>query len=125
MRIVLIALFTYFFISSWNKNDAAVTTQVAEMRIENRSTACYTGYLTSYYLVQEGEMIGTQQWYLLYDQIEGFDYQDGYRYNLKVKIEEKEAAGEEGANKKYSLVKVLSMEPVDGANNVFLSSAAN
>ncbi|AHM59066.1 hypothetical protein D770_03995 [Flammeovirgaceae bacterium 311] len=125
MRIVLIALFSYFLISSWNKNDAAVVAQEAEMRIENRRVSCFMGDLTSCYLVQEGNMIGTDRWNLFYDQIEGFEYQDGYRYDLKVKIEETEEPHKDSFNKKYTLVKVLAKVPVDEASEIFLSSATN
>lgn len=125
MRIVLIALFSYFFISSWSKNSADVVVHEAEMRIENRRVSCFAGDLTSCYLVQEGNMIGTKRWNLFYDKIEGFEYQDGYRYDLKVKIEETEESEEDGFNKKYTLVKVLAKVPIDQAPEIFLSSATN
>ena len=38
------------------------------------------------YLLQEGKAIGGNGWKLLYDHIEGFDYTEGFVYDLDVTI---------------------------------------
>ena len=53
----------------------------------NSYTVTCEGFITMQsVLVQEDEKIGTEEWDCFYKTIEGFDYQEGYRYDLDVKI---------------------------------------
>ena len=49
---------------------------------------------------------------LFYDQIEGFEYEEGYEYKLVIKEEQVENPPAGGSSLKWSLVQVESMEPV-------------
>jgi heat shock protein HslJ len=55
---------------------------------------------------------------LFYDQIEGFDYEEGYEYKIVVKEENVEDPPAGGSSLKYSLVSVESKEPVPIAEEV-------
>ncbi|TBW29381.1 DUF4377 domain-containing protein [Gramella sp. KN1008] len=62
------------------------------------------------YLVQESEEIGGGKWSFFYDEIEGFDYELGYIYDLKVRKVEIENPPLDGSAVKYILVNVRSKE---------------
>jgi len=49
---------------------------------------------------------------LFYDQIEGFDYEEGYEYNIVVKEEQVENPPAGGSSLKWTLVRIESKEPV-------------
>ncbi len=53
-----------------------------------------------------------EEYSLFYDQIEGFDYQEGYEYELVVKVEQISDAPAGGSSIKYSLVRNVSQTPV-------------
>ncbi len=64
-------------------------------------------------LVQEGNMIGTENWEYFYfvDSIEGFVYEPGYVYGLEVKKTEVSDPPADGSSVKYELVRIISKEP--------------
>lgn len=64
------------------------------------------------YLVQENEDIGGEEWSFFYDEIEGFDYELGYIYDLKVRKVEVENPPMDGSSIRYILVNVRSKEKV-------------
>ena len=64
------------------------------------------------YLVQENEDIGGDEWSFFYDEIEGFDYELGYIYDLKVRKMVVENPPMDGSSIKYILVNVRSKEKV-------------
>ncbi|SKB62151.1 parallel beta-helix repeat (two copies) [Salegentibacter holothuriorum] len=63
-------------------------------------------------LVQEGDMIGTENWenFYYYDRIEGFNYEAGFVYELIVKKTNVETPLGGGSSIKYELVKIVSKE---------------
>jgi len=64
-------------------------------------------------LVQEGDMIGTENWenFYYYDSIEGFNYEAGFVYGLIVKKTNVENPLAGGSSIKYELVKIVSTVP--------------
>ncbi len=64
-------------------------------------------------LVQEGNMIGTENWEYFYfmDSIEGFNYEPGFVYALEVKKTEIENPPADVSSTKYELVRIISKEP--------------
>ena len=51
-----------------------------------------------------------QDWTLLYDNIEGFDYQEGYTYKIEVNITKIKNPEADSSSLKYKLVKIISQE---------------
>jgi len=58
-------------------------------------------------LVQKGETMEEGQWQNFYSKIEGFEYEPGYIYKLKVKEEQLENAPADASSIKYTLVEIL------------------
>lgn len=52
----------------------------------------------------------TEKWQYMYSQIEGFDYESGYEYELTVIRSERENLPQDASKYVYKLVKVLSKE---------------
>lgn len=64
-------------------------------------------------LVQEGQDIGSEDWTYFYNEIEGFDYQPGFVYDLQVRKKKIKNPPEDASSIKYILVKVISEDPVE------------
>ncbi|APD07445.1 hypothetical protein UJ101_01938 [Flavobacteriaceae bacterium UJ101] len=62
--------------------------------------------------VQKGDYILFGNWQNFYDQIEGFDYEPGYIYKLKVEVEDLDPrmVPADASSKRYKLVEVLRKE---------------
>ena len=54
-----------------------------------------------------------EDWTYFYDRISGFDYEEGYSYELRVKIEEVENPPADASGKKYTLAELVSKKPTD------------
>ena len=52
------------------------------------------------------------QWELFYSQIEGFNFEPGYRYRLKVKVTELENVPADASSLRYTLVEQLEKKKV-------------
>ena len=123
--IVFMGLLTSFFSTSCSlKGDSPYTTEVVDMRINHfRQTAVGEGrYLV--YLVQEDDEIGHSDWNYFYDKIEGFDYEQGFVYNIRARKLNIENPPADASSTKYILVSVGSKEAVpDGESfNIGLKS---
>lgn len=64
------------------------------------------------YRVQEGITINESNWQLFYNSIEGFDeiYEEGYRYQLKVKKIKIENPPQDGSSLNYKLIEIVNKE---------------
>lgn len=51
--------------------------------------------------------VGQQDWTYFYDDIEGFDYVEGYYYKLKIAVSENENPPADGSSLTYKLIEVL------------------
>ena len=52
-----------------------------------------------------------EDWHFFYDGIQGFDYEEGYIYTLKVSLHERPEGIQDVGRYEYRLVEVLSKEP--------------
>ena len=64
------------------------------------------------YLVQEGNHVGTSIGAFFYDEIAGFQYEEGYVYTLKVRVVYVENPPADGSSGSYALVEIVSKEKV-------------
>ncbi len=85
---------------------------VFEMRLKDTKANCWGPECqTECYLVQEGDMIGSQEWRYFYDQIEGFTYEKGNRYSLIVRRDRLHHQLMDTSHFKYTLIEVLTKVP--------------
>ena len=64
-------------------------------------------------------------WTLFYDQIEGFDYEEGFLYQLLVSVEEIENPPADASSLRYTLVKIVSQDRSLEGTNWVLDSRLN
>ena len=95
--ISMIAIFALASCST-NKNLATYT-------ISSEKADCYGVMPMKCMLVKEGD---AQNWTLFYSNIDGFDYEEGYEYVLKVKKLNVENPPADRSSIKYTLIKVVS-----------------
>ena len=53
------------------------------------------------------------EWQNFYDEIEGFTYQEGFEYKLRIAITPIEQPMADGSNRRYTLLDILSQESSD------------
>jgi hypothetical protein len=82
------------------------------MRVNYYRQTCQAVGEMNCYLVQKGPQIGTGDWSLFYDGIEGFQYEEGFVYTLKVRVEKVENPPADGSSRKYTLIEVISKDEV-------------
>lgn len=63
-------------------------------------------------LIQEDDKIGTEDWNFHYGGVEGFEYQKGFIYNLKVRTENIDNPPADGSSTRVILEEILSKEAV-------------
>jgi hypothetical protein len=56
---------------------------------------------------------GTDDWTMFYDHIEGFSFEEGHTYKLKVRVSPVSDPPADGSSLAYSLVEVLEKKKVD------------
>ncbi|MBC7922380.1 MAG: DUF4377 domain-containing protein [Ferruginibacter sp.] len=88
----------------------AATTASPEitLRVNYYKTSCTGEGINECLLVQQDPLIGTDQWQYFYAPIEGFDYQPGFVYDLRVRTEQVENPPPDASSLRYILVKVVS-----------------
>ena len=59
---------------------------------------------------------GAPDWTYFYDRIDGFDYEKGYEYVVKVRVDEVENPPMDASSKSYSLVKVVDKQKKNSEN---------
>lgn len=83
--------------------------EVIKMRVQSSQTDCdgvEGGQLC--FVVQKESSIGKENWETLEQQIEGFNYEPGYVYDITVRIERIENPAENQSPFRYILVDVIS-----------------
>ena len=95
------------------------------MRVNSYTVDCVGEMEGICLLVQEGDMIGTENWenFYYYNSIEGFTYEPGFVYGLMVNKTEEENPQAGASSIKYELVKIVSKELHDGSQEPFQSEA--
>jgi heat shock protein HslJ len=54
-----------------------------------------------------------EDWTYFYDRISGFDYEEGYTYELRVRVEDVENPPADASSKKYTLTELVAKTPVE------------
>jgi heat shock protein HslJ len=57
---------------------------------------------------------------MFYDQIEGFDYKEGYEYKLQVQVETIPDPPADASSLRYTLIEVVSKEPASMENTIYV-----
>lgn len=86
----------------------------ANMIVNSYTVDCVGEMEGTCLLVQEGDIMGTEDWEYFYyvDSIDGFTYESGYIYELLVKKTPIENPPMDGSSIRYELVKVISKKKV-------------
>ena len=81
--------------------------EVIKMRVNAHLVDCQPNAAAWCYSVQKGASIGMENWEILQQTIEGFTFEEGYTYDLIVRIDFQ--AGKTGSDRfKYTLVEIIS-----------------
>lgn len=82
------------------------------LRVNHYTVDCVGEMEGKCLLIQEGEMIGTQDWEYFYyeDSIIGFDYEPGYMYNIVVKKTTVTNPPQDASSIQYELLRIISRE---------------
>ena len=92
-----------FFSCGGNK----LTGQTELWTIASQRTSCTGVALQQCYLVKRD---GNSSWELFYNEINGFQYKEGYEYRIEVEVIPVENPPADGSSQSYTLKKVLSEE---------------
>ena len=84
--------------------------EIAIMKVNHYKQSGAAEARSQFLLVQEKGGIGGGDWNIFYDDIEGFKYQLGYLYTLKVEKENIENPPADGGSIRYKLIKEISKE---------------
>lgn len=99
-----------FGLFSCEADNARVIVPETDIYINSYMTDCVGIGPMQCYLVQEGSLIGSDDWNLFYDKIHGFDYDEGFVYHLKVRIEKVANPPMDASSRKYVLLQIISKE---------------
>ncbi|MEM8509511.1 MAG: DUF4377 domain-containing protein [Bacteroidota bacterium] len=106
----------FLLISCTNNDDTNSTVQLpsgTNLRVNYFDADCFGVVQQRCLLVQEGELLGTEEWNLFYSTIEGFTFEPGFVFNLEVQTQDVVNPPQDGSTLRYELVRVLSKVPVN------------
>ena len=112
MKLLVILVILMGAMPACQEKAPAASPQTFTMRVNYYRQPCEGEGTQDCLLVQQGKQIGTPNWDLFYGDIQGFAYEPGYVYTLKVSVEKVSAPPQDAADRRYVLVKVLSKEKV-------------
>lgn len=100
------------FIASCSNDDDDIGT--VNLRVDSFTVACEGVAIGECLLVQEGNMIGTEEWNYFYfkDGIEGFVFEAGYVYDLIIQKTAIKNPPQDGSSIRYQLIKIISKTQV-------------
>lgn len=112
MRKTFIYLLTLCLFTASCSNDDTIGT--LNLRVDSFTVACEGVTIGECLLVQEGDMIGTEEWNYFYfkDNIEGFVFEANYVYDLIVQKTTIKNPPQDGSSIRYQLIKVISKTQV-------------
>ncbi|MFY0607047.1 MAG: DUF4377 domain-containing protein [Cyclobacteriaceae bacterium] len=95
-------------------SDEMIAENIVDMRVNHYTVTCEGASIGNCLLVQEGDQIGSVDWDYFYfeNSIEGFDYEPGFIYDLKIKKTTIENPPADGSSILYELVKIQSKTQV-------------
>jgi hypothetical protein len=108
MRLLFIFLLLTGLRAGCRQGASEIFPREVMMRVNYYRQSCQGEGSYDCLLVQQGKQLGSQSWELFYDDIQGFAYEPGYIYTLRVKIEKIQDPLQDGSDRRYLLVKVLS-----------------
>jgi hypothetical protein len=114
MKYVFFLLLMSFF--ACEKGDSWVISPETEMYINSYKTDCTGMGSLPCLLVQEGSLLGSEEWILFNDPIQGFNYEEGYYYHLKVRIEKILNPAPDASDRKYILLQLISKQEAPNVN---------
>jgi|GEM_PF-521306 len=115
--IILMGFLAFFATNSCSLvGDEGDATEIVNMRINHFQQTAFGSFPQLVLLVQEENEIGGEDWTNFYDQIEGFNYEPGFVYDVTVKKEQVENLPQDASSVKYILQSMMSKEKV--AENV-------
>jgi len=82
--------------------------EVINMRVREQVDCDGFEGINKCFMVQKGASIGKDSWEMLPEPIEGFSYEEGYVYDVTVKIDLVPNPTDEQSRFKYTLVNVMS-----------------
>ena len=108
--LITLSLAAIHFTSEAKNPDQSVYSdagEVIKMRVQGHRVACQPNGAQLCFSVQKGATIGMESWEVLQQPIEGFTYEEGYTYDLIVKVELQQ--GKTGPERfKHTLVEIIS-----------------
>lgn len=103
---ILIFMLLNMAVFSCKKGEATTV----NFRVNSYTVDCVGEMQQRCLLVQEGDLIGTNDWGYFYDKIKGFDYEEGSIYNLNVKQTTIANPLQDASSIEYELIELLSKE---------------
>jgi len=109
---ILLFAISLVALASCSENDDS-TTLVEEIPLGTNLRVNYFTSICAFFtpeclLVQEGTMLGSKDWDFFYSEIEGFEYEPGFVYNLEVNKTTIDNPPADGSSIRYELVRVIS-----------------
>lgn len=77
------------------------------IRVNSYTETCQGLIKRQCLLIQKEEQIGTEEWEYFYDSIGGFEYEEGYRYDLDIKITQVVNPPADASSLRYELIKLI------------------
>ena len=118
MKLNPFTIYILGFMFSIGANSCSLTgnvqdnTELVYMQVNHYPTTAIGSFPKLVFLVREGEEPGNSEWQYFYDEIEGFNYQPGFVYELNVKKETLENPPQDGSSFNYDLINIVSKEKV-------------
>src|SRR5690606_8544985 len=94
-------------------NESENQDQSIDMRVNHYQNTGIGEGLFLTLLVQENNNIGSDNWTKFYNSIEGFNYEPGFIYDIKVKVEQVNNPPADGSSLKYTLQEIKSTEEIN------------
>ncbi len=111
-RILLFATLLVAFTSCSENDDNTVSIEEiplgTNLRVNYFTSICEGLFTQECLLVQEGDRLGSGDWNFFYSEIEGFEFDPGFVYNLEVNKTTIDNPPADGSSLKYELIRVIS-----------------
>lgn len=112
MKMLQLVIF-FIFVTNCSKQSTVETLIGSKMRINSYTETCTGIIQMECLLIQQGNAIGSENWVLFYDSIDGFTFVPGYIYEIDVTISEINFPPADTSGLKYTLNRILKKTKVD------------
>lgn len=110
MKTLIYLMFLFLFNSC--SLQGIPTSETTDLRVNHYQQTAIGLYPQLVLLVQENEEIGKDSWKYFYDEIDGFDYEPGFIYDLKVEKTYLENPPQDASAISYKLIEITQKEKV-------------